>query len=214
VLTLDHVIPSWRPLDAPKDFAADCRRGAGVWRSRPSSQSQPAICGGGPERGTDPAAPRRLPRHGRREARRLAFVTARFREDDDGTLQLVWIGPAGESLDERLLAEVAEPRSGPTQSTLSVNAAVCPAGSGLARTRYLFGQETNERTLELGGVPSVGGAVTDGTYVFAIAGESFDASTRWEISDESGDLVSDGDGTWFASPPSSSPDTCAITSDH
>lgn len=142
------------------------------------------------------------------------FVTARFREDDDGTLQLVWIGPAGESLDERLLAEVAEPRSGPTQSTLSVNAAVCPAGSGLARTRYLFGQETNERTLELGGVPSVGGAVTDGTYVFAIAGESFDASTRWEISDESGDLVSDGDGTWFASPPSSSPDTCAITSDH
>ncbi|MDQ3553113.1 MAG: hypothetical protein M3395_01705 [Chloroflexota bacterium] len=139
------------------------------------------------------------------------FVTARFRDDDDGTLQLVWIGPVAGDLEERVLAEVAEPRSG---STLSVNAAVCPADAGLARTRYLFGQETNHRTLELGDVPSVGGAVTDGTYVFAIAGESFDASARWEISDESGDFVADGDGTWFASPPSSSPDTCAITSDH
>ncbi len=49
------------------------------------------------------------------------FVTARFREDDDGTLQLVWIGPVGDDLEERLLAEVAEPRSGPTQSTVSVN---------------------------------------------------------------------------------------------
>lgn len=142
------------------------------------------------------------------------FVTARFRDDDDGTLQLVWIGPVGDDLEERLLAEVAEPRSGPTQSTGSVNAAVCPADTGLARTRYLFGQETNHRALELGDVPSVGGAVTDGTYVFAIAGDSFDASARWQISDESGDLVADGDGTWFTAPPSSSPDTCAITSDH
>lgn len=140
------------------------------------------------------------------------FVASRFRLDD--TLELVWVGPADDGLDDRLLAAVSEQRGTPDQSIGSVHAAVCPPELGLARTRYLFGQETTERTLELGGVAALGGAVAGGTYVFAVAGESFDATTRWVISNESGLELSSGDEDWFTLPSQTSSDQCTITSEH
>lgn len=141
------------------------------------------------------------------------LVAPRF--GDDGLLQLVWIGPVDGAPVTRILATVAERRSGPYQSVGSVHAAVCPAELGLTRTRYLFGQDTRAGRLHLGGLPAVGGDVVDTTYVFAISGDTFGGSTRWLVTDDAGRERSSGDASWLASPtvPTSN-DACSLTSEH
>lgn len=141
------------------------------------------------------------------------FVAARFRDDTE--LELVWIGPVDGALQDRVLAAVAEGRAGSNQSVVSIHAAVCPVGLGLARTRFLFGQETTVRRLHLDGLPAVGGQVNDGTYVFALSGDSFDGSTRWSVKDDQGGEVSSGDAGWLAPPAAPTGGAaCTVTSEH
>lgn len=140
------------------------------------------------------------------------FVAARFRVDTE--LELVWIGPVDGALQDRLLAALPERRAGPSQSLGSVYAAVCPPGLGLVRSRFLFGQETSTRRLDLSGLAAVGGDVIDGTYVFAIADPS-DGSTNWSVKDSTGRELSNGPVSWLTSTTApAGGDACAVTSEH
>lgn len=140
------------------------------------------------------------------------FVAARFRVDTE--LELVWIGPVDGALQSRLLAALPERRAGPSQSLGSVHAVVCPPGLGLVRSRFLFGQETSTRRLDLNGFASVGGDVIDGTYVFAISDTS-DGSTNWSVTDSTGRELSNGPVSWLTSTTApAGGDACAVTSEH
>ncbi len=141
------------------------------------------------------------------------FVAARFRNDTQ--LELVWIGPVDGTLVSRVLVTVEERRSEGDESFGSVHAAVCPVGLGLARTRYLFGQETAAAVVHLDGLVAEGGTVAGGTYVFAIGDEVLDPSTHWTITDDAGRELASGDASWLAPSSGTAADgVCTVTSEH
>lgn len=141
------------------------------------------------------------------------FVAARF--GDDTELELVWIGPVNGALEDRVLATVEERRSRPGQSLGSIHAAVCPVELGMARTRFLFGQETLTRRLVLTGPTAAGGDVAGGTYVFAISGDTFDGLTQLRVTDDLGRDIASGEASWLAPPTVPTADgACTVTSEH
>lgn len=124
------------------------------------------------------------------------YVGVRF-VDGDTVLQLVLARPDGGSWRPVVLAAAAEKRVDPLRVTLSsLHAVVCGPDVGLTRSIYLFGQETSGRTLTLVGIPSIGGAVADETFVFAMEG-SPEEMGEWAITAD-GSPRSNGDGRVFA----------------
>jgi hypothetical protein len=139
------------------------------------------------------------------------FVVARFRDETE--LELIWIGPVDGALTDRVLATVAEQPANANVSLASVHAAVCPESLGLARTRFLFGQETEVRRLLLTGPAALGGEVSGGTYVFAIDDDA--ASSSWTVTNESGGLLANGDASWLeGTTPPEGGGSCTVTSEH
>lgn len=138
------------------------------------------------------------------------FVVARFPDEDGAELELVWIGLVDGALTDRVLATVPEQRA---DSMSSLNAAVCPDDLGLARTRFLFGQQSDARRLLLTGPEALGGEVSEGTYVFALADGTYDGSSSWAVTHVGGDLFASGVGSWLESPPVPPADAaCTLTS--
>lgn len=141
------------------------------------------------------------------------FVAARFNDRD--ALQLVWIRPAGENYELATLASADETRA-EGSSRISTSAVVCPAGVGLTRLRFVFGQATGARVLEMGGPEAVGGRIVDDTYVFALSPSDGTAAAGWTLTDETGRRVATSDPRWFTepAPPPQGNDLCSIASEH
>lgn len=124
------------------------------------------------------------------------YVGVRF-VDGDTVLQLVLAQLDGRSWRPVVLAAAVEKRVDPLRVTLSsLHAVVCGPDVGLTRSMYLFGQETSGRTLTLVGIPSIGGAVADGTFVFAMKGSPEEVG-EWALTAD-GRPRSNGDERVFA----------------
>lgn len=94
------------------------------------------------------------------------FVAVQF--DADDRLQLVWLRPSANGAATVILATLDEQRAQGSSIT-SMNLVICPDDVGLTRTRFVVGQLRVTSGLQMEGLPSVGGATGDGTYLFALA---------------------------------------------
>lgn len=83
------------------------------------------------------------------------------------------------------------------------NFVTCPANSGGGAHRFVIGETTTYSEMRLEGLPSVGGHVTDGTYLIAITAAP--PSDNWEVLGD-GQRMSSGSATVF--PAASQGDGC------